>query len=93
MKQELIKTFFADELPKHLQNLDVLAKLYGNGGAYFVGNHLTWADLLFYDFGETFLGEDENCLSNYPWLKQIRAEVEKQPKIAEYLKNRPKTEF
>ena len=92
-KQELIKTFFADELPKHLQNLDVLAKLYGNGGPFFVGNQLTWADLLFYDILQTFLELNADCLNNYLWLKQNRAEVEKQPKIAEYLKNRPKTAF
>jgi glutathione S-transferase len=92
-KQELIKTFFADELPKHLQNLEVLAKLYGNGGPFFVGNQLTWADLLFYDVLQIFLELDADCLNNHSWLKQNRAEVEKQPKIAEYLKNRPKTAF
>ncbi|CAF2835484.1 unnamed protein product [Rotaria sp. Silwood2] len=43
-REELIKTFFADELPKHLQNLEALGKLYGNAGVYFVGNHLTWTD-------------------------------------------------
>ncbi|CAF2946550.1 unnamed protein product, partial [Rotaria sp. Silwood2] len=90
-KQELMKKFFDEKVPKHLQNLDVLGKLYGNGGPFFVGNHLTWADLLFYDILETLLGIDENCLNNYSWLTQNRAEVEKQPKIAEYLKNRPKT--
>jgi len=36
---------------------------------------------------------DADCLDNYSWLKQNRAEVEKQPRIAEYLKNRPKTPF
>jgi glutathione S-transferase len=92
-KQELLKKFKTEELPKHLQNLDTLRKLYGNGGPYFVGNNLTWADLLFYDIGETLLAVDENGLDNYPWLKQNRAEVEKQPRIAEYLKNRPKTPF
>jgi hypothetical protein len=35
----------------------------------------------------------ENSLDSNPWLKQNRAEVEKQPKIAEYLKNRPKSSF
>ncbi|CAF1279458.1 unnamed protein product [Rotaria sordida] len=54
-------------------------------------NHLPWADLYFYNFLETILGINENCLDNYPSLKQNREEVEKQPKIAEYLKNRPKT--
>jgi glutathione S-transferase len=92
-KQELIKKFQTEELPKHLQNLENLAKLYGNGGAFFVGNTLTWADLFFYDIGETLLGIDATGLDKNQWLKKNRAEVEKQPKIAEYLKNRPKTPF
>jgi glutathione S-transferase len=91
--QEVTKKFFAEELPKRLKNLEGLAKLYGNGGPYFVGNNLTWADLFFYDIGQKILNLDENALNNYPWLKQNRVEVEKQPRIAEYLKNRPKTEF
>jgi glutathione S-transferase len=92
-KAELFKTFLADELPKHLHNLEVLGKLYSDGGAFFVGKHLTWADLFFYDVGENLLEADAHGLNSYPWLKQNRAEVEKQPKIAEYLKNRPKTAF
>jgi glutathione S-transferase len=92
-KQELLKKLQADELPKHLQNLEKLAKLYGNGGPFFVGNNLTWADLFFYAVGQTFLELDGNGLDNHPWLKQNRAEVEKQPKIAAYLKNRPQTSF
>ncbi|CAF3453115.1 unnamed protein product [Rotaria sp. Silwood1] len=92
-KPELIKKFQTEELPKHLKNLEVLGKLYGNGGHFFVGNHLTWVDLYFYDLGETLLGLAATGLDTHPWLKQNRAEVEKQPKIAEYLKNRPKTPF
>jgi glutathione S-transferase len=92
-KEELLKKFYADELPKQLKNLQVLHELYGNGGPFFVGNHLTLADLLFYDLGETFLESDENCFNDHPWLKQNYQEVAKQPKIAEYLKNRPKTIF
>jgi len=92
-KQELTKKYFTEELPKHLQNLEVLGKLYGNGSPFFVGNHLTWADLLFFHVSETLFELDENCLNNYPWLKQNREEVAKQPRIAEYLANRPKTAF
>lgn len=88
-KQELTKKFAADDLPKHLKNLEVLAKLYGNGGPFFVGNTLTWVDLFYYATGESVLRLDGNVLDDYPWLKQNRAEVEKQPRIAEYLKNRP----
>ncbi|CAF3096371.1 unnamed protein product [Rotaria sp. Silwood2] len=90
-KQELIKKFIAEELPKHLQNLEVLGKLYGNGGPFFVGNHLTWVDLFFYEVGYIMLQLDAKALDNHPWLKNNRVEVEKQPNIAEYLKNRPQT--
>jgi hypothetical protein len=40
-KQELMKKFAAKELPKHLQNLEGLGKLYGDNDPYFVGNQLT----------------------------------------------------
>ncbi|CAF3904975.1 unnamed protein product [Adineta steineri] len=92
-KQELTQKFFNDDLPKHFKNLETLAKLYGDGGAFFVGNKLTWVDLFFHDACENFLQIDENIFKNYSWLKQNREEVEKQPKIAEYLKNRPKTAY
>ncbi|CAF3402223.1 unnamed protein product [Rotaria socialis] len=92
-KEELRKKYFDEELPKHFQNLDVLLKEFGNSGLFFVGNHLTWADLYFYDLSETLLGMNGNCLDIYPRLKQNREEVEKQPKISEYLNNRPKTPF
>ena len=92
-KQEFIKKYFSEDIPINFQNLEVLHKLYGNGSPYFVGNQLTWADLRFYNFGDILLEVNENCLDNYSWLKQNRTEVEKQPKIAEYLKNRPKTVF
>ena len=90
---EQTKKFLSEELPKHLRNLEVLYKLYGNGGKFFVGGNLTWADLLFYDLGQTILGLDANSLDKNPWLKQNRAEVEKQPNIAAYLKKRPQTDF
>ncbi|CAF1035216.1 unnamed protein product [Adineta steineri] len=92
-KEELTKKFLAEELPKHLQNFETLGKLYGKGGHFFVGKQLTWADLLFFDVGAIILQVDSNAFNNHAWLKQNRAEVEKQPKIAEYLKNRPQTQF
>ncbi|CAF2954304.1 unnamed protein product [Rotaria sp. Silwood2] len=92
-REELLKKFLAEELPKDLQNLEVLGKLYGNGGPFFVGNRLTWVDLFFYETGYKMLQLDTNSLDSHAWLKQNRAEVEKQPKIAEYLKNRPQTQL
>jgi hypothetical protein len=48
-KQAEMHTFFANELPKHLENLQVLAKAYSDSDPFFVGNHLTWCDLFVYD--------------------------------------------
>ncbi|CAF4270199.1 unnamed protein product [Adineta steineri] len=44
-----------------------------------------------YSNGETILRCDRNCINTYRWLKQNRAELEKQPRLAGYLNNRPKT--
>ncbi|CAF1276447.1 unnamed protein product [Rotaria sp. Silwood1] len=92
-KKESIDKFFANELPKHLCNLETLAKAYSEGGSFFVGNHLTFADLHVYDVLENILEIDANLLDQYPWLKTNRQEVAKHPNIAAYLKNRPRTEF
>ena len=92
-KQESMGKFFLEDLPKILQNLDILARLYSNGGPFFVGNHLTWADLYFYDVAENILRIDGSLLNRYPWLKYNRQEVERHPKISAYLRSRPQTSF
>ncbi|CAF3019680.1 unnamed protein product [Rotaria socialis] len=92
-RKEILEPFFTTQLPRHLQNLEILGKLYGDGGQFFVSKNLTWADLYFYDMMETMLYSNETCLNNFSWLKQNRTEVEKQPRIAEYLRQRPKSTF
>lgn len=92
-KQELTKKLFSEDLPKHLANLEKLAKLYADGGSFFVGNTLTWADLSFYELGEHLLLIEGDCLDKTPWLQQNREEVAKQPKVAEYIQSRSKLTF
>lgn len=92
-KKELLDKFLAEDLPKQLGNLETLGKLYSNGGQFFVGDSLTWADLAVYSFSENFVAKDPNSLEAYPFLKANRTAVDQQPRIAEYLKVRPKTEI
>jgi len=92
-KKASIDKFFANELPKHLRNLETLAKAYSDGGSFFVGNYLTLADLCVYDVLENVLQIDANLLDQYPWLKTNRQEVVKNPNIDAYLQNRRRTEF
>ncbi|CAF4156348.1 unnamed protein product, partial [Adineta steineri] len=74
-------------------NLETLSKAYSNGGSFFVGNNLTFADLCVYDVLENILEVDANTLDQYLWLKTNREEVAKNTNIAAYLKNRSQTEF
>ena len=90
---KMMTKFVSEDLPKALQNLETLAKHYSNGGSFFVGNALTWADLLFYDVAQSFLAANGDALNNFPWLTKNRQEVENQPRIAQYLKQRPVTAF
>jgi glutathione S-transferase len=92
-KKEGIDKFIAEELPKHVKNLETLGRSYNDGGHFFVGNSLTWVDLYVYDMAQNLLEIDDKLFDRYPWLKANREEVEKQPRIATYLKSRPKTPY
>ncbi|CAF0860514.1 unnamed protein product [Rotaria sp. Silwood1] len=87
-KQEALKHMLA-EVPKHFTNLETLAKMYNDGGSFFVGNQLTWADLCVYEMIDILLSLNDHVLADYSWLKRNREEVEKQPNIATYVKSRP----
>lgn len=88
-KKKLEENFYNIELPKLLDHLDILMKSFGNGGPYFVGNSLTWADLMFYNVSQSMLLRDANILYKYPSLKLNREQVEANPNVANYLKSRP----
>jgi glutathione S-transferase len=92
-KKASIEEFFANELPKHLRNLETLAKAYSEGSSFFVGSNLTFADLCVYDVLENILEVDANILDQYPWLKINGQKVAEHPNIATYLKSRPRTAF
>ncbi|CAF4091432.1 unnamed protein product [Adineta steineri] len=77
---------------KLFKNLQTLQELY-QGNDFLVGNHLTYADLWFYDITETVLGVDSTILDKYPNLTKVRQSVENDTKVAAYLKDRPKLPF
>jgi len=79
-KQQSIKTFVQDELPKHMQNLETLQTQFGGSGPYFVNNSMSWADLLWLEVSTNIVKLNPSVLDKYPKLKRVRQEVEKQPK-------------
>ncbi|CAF1405231.1 unnamed protein product [Didymodactylos carnosus] len=88
-KHQLLTT----DIPKVLGQLEKLHSMYSENGFSFVGNQLTWADLLVYDSITNLLTLDSYLLEPYPKLRQNRQDVENHPKINAYLKSRPVTAF
>jgi len=63
-----------------------------NGGVWFVGDSLTWADIAIAEFMAVL--EDcfnPNTLDNFPQLKSFKEKVFSLPKLKEYVSQRPQT--
>ncbi|CAF0844241.1 unnamed protein product [Didymodactylos carnosus] len=88
-KDEAKQKFLKEDATKQLTNLENLLTNYGQNGPFFLGNQLTWADLMFFEKVTTLSQLDKNLLEKYPKLKRCHEEVGHNPKIAAYLKSRP----
>jgi hypothetical protein len=75
-----------------LEKSEKLVKMYGQNG-HSAGSSLTWADLFLYEVTSNILSADANALNAFPSIQKVRSTVEANPKVGEYLKNRPKTGF
>jgi len=63
-----------------------------NGGVWFVGDTMTWADIAVAEFMSVL--EDcfnENVLASHPQLKSFKEKVFALPKLKEYVTQRPQT--
>jgi len=85
---------FEPKLHVHLQNLQKMLEANNGGNGFFVGDSITLADLIwtglqswirFMKFGPV--------VDKYPKLTAVFGRVEAEPRIAEWIKKRPKTEF
>uniref|UniRef100_A0A915J7C7 GST C-terminal domain-containing protein n=1 Tax=Romanomermis culicivorax TaxID=13658 RepID=A0A915J7C7_ROMCU len=91
----------AGELWKDYQNdhvtpfLDMFEKfLTENGGKYFVGDRLTWADLLIGEFIDRFVlfnNKNDSILAGHKKLAQHTKLIHELPNIKKYVANRPQT--
>lgn len=79
-------------LPSSMEFLEVHAKKNAQNG-WFVGSRITMADIHFFCVCERFLGMMPDYLEKYPHLKALNEKVKTQPKIADWIERRPKTEL
>ena len=95
-KATLVKKLLDEDVKNFLTNFENIAKQNKGGNGYFVGDSITWADLVFTHFVDfiAMIGlEVPTTLSAYPKLKSIYETVHKNPKIADWIAKRPVTKF
>jgi len=76
-----LKKFFAEDLSKHLQNFEILAKLYSTGCNFFVGNSLIWVDFEVFDMLD-FLIRITNELSSTLFMVIKQSSNSRPPSVA-----------
>ena len=84
-----LKEAFLKECPKWFDNFE--KRINSNGNGWIFGSTLTWADIVIATGLNFILVTYPNALDAYPYLKALKAKVEAQPKIAEWIKTRPET--
>jgi len=91
-KKDAIKSKFLNEtLPPALANLTKILK--SNGGKYFVGSDLTWADVAVAHYLGGLTLVEPTGLDKAPELKEHSERILSLPKIKEWINKRPVTEF
>ncbi|XP_078659543.1 hematopoietic prostaglandin D synthase-like [Branchiostoma floridae x Branchiostoma belcheri] len=88
-KAELQKEFVGSFLPQFLGNYEKLAGAEG----YFVGDSLTWADIAFFNLMGWVTPMDPAVLGGFPNLTKVMDNVQSQPGITRWLKERPQTKM
>ena len=67
------------------------ARVAGRGGQFFVGNRLTWADLMVFMVASNLEAKNSKALSNVPLIQNLVARVGDIPNIKKWIENRPVT--
>lgn len=90
-RKQIFVDYFTNVAPKLLKDLEVLGEMYGEGEPFFLGNKLTWADLLVHDIFETLLELNSKILVGHSWLLENRVQIDNHPRLVEHFKTRNKS--
>ncbi|XP_067047614.1 glutathione S-transferase 1-like [Acropora muricata] len=94
-KEELCKTFFETTLPASMEKFQNILKKRNEGNNFFLGDKLTYADLIFFNLCNIFAqGEPKvpEQLKNFSSLVDHYNRVLSVPDINAWIEKRPKTE-
>ncbi|KAJ7389528.1 hypothetical protein OS493_030913 [Desmophyllum pertusum] len=88
---------FQKSLPTALKYLEKILEKNPNDEIYCVGNKLSFADICFFAFSNTYLGNGKpavpDALKDFPRLTALYKKVRDEPKIKEWIEKRPVTQL
>ncbi|XP_070544577.1 S-crystallin SL11-like [Ptychodera flava] len=87
-KAEVRKELFEKLIPAAFTNMERLFSKNKDGTGFLVGDGITWADIMFYNFADGMEQVEPDVLKNFPKLQGLLERVRNNPKIKEYIKNR-----
>lgn len=90
-KAEAVKDIKDNAFPKYWGVIE--KRLQSNEDVWISGNKPSYADFSIYNYLDFVLKEFPAFLDEFPAVAKLRASVEALPKIAEWLKNRPKNDM
>lgn len=95
-KEKLTKDFQESQLPSALKNLQKLFEANEGGQGYFVGKKLSYADISFFNFLNSWVAKDKVKgypveLENFPKLRGLYERVRDIPAVKKRLETRPDT--
>jgi glutathione S-transferase len=93
-KAEELQKFLSETLVKHVENLSKLKKAYSQDERYFVGNKLSWADLLVYYSIQALVKAIPQVQEKIgDQFKPLFEAINANESLKKYLDNRPTTDF
>ncbi|KAM7429481.1 hypothetical protein ABFA07_019697 [Porites harrisoni] len=95
LKEKLLKEF-QGALPNDLKNLEKILQANRGGKGYFVSKELSYADISFFDFMNSWVAKDKingypTELEDFPLLRGLYERVRDIPAVKQRLKTRPDT--
>jgi len=92
-KKTKLDAYFKDEFPRWMGQLTTLLKANNGGGGYFVGTNASLADFTVFAALDHVVASNAVALAPFPELAGLLKRVCERPRIADWIKNRPKSDW
>jgi glutathione S-transferase len=83
--EQTLRQIITDDSTIYLKQLENFYEIFNRHGPFYLGSHISLADLIVYDTINYLIKIDKNLLENYSHLKEARRRLEKHPRILNYI--------